>query len=129
MNKLDDDHFVLGSYNQVGVWSRKSKDCQVHKLDQGGIWAYREVGGYQVVVPDSNNVCLVKDGKVALDFGNSVKATYIKGHHNMGRNVFLTDSHLYFVCKKRHRLLHIDLQQAISQAAAGESHSKDQEIG
>ena len=71
----------------------------------------------------------MKDGRLLMDFGNSIKSTYIKGHHNMGRNILVTDSRLYFVTKKLHRLIQIDLKEAIGQANAGVVHNKDQETG
>lgn len=129
MRKVADDNYILGSYNQIGRWSRKTKECQIEGYGQGGIWAYKEVDGYQLIVPDSNNVCVAQEGQCLYQFGNGQKGTYIKGHHNMGRNVVFTEQYLYFVSKKGHRLIQIDIKDAIEKAKSGQNLGKDQEDG
>lgn len=129
MQKIDEDHYILGSYNQIGRWNRKTKEVKVEHCELGGIWGYKEVDGYQIVVPDSFNACVAKDGKSVYNFGNSIKGTYVKGHHNMGRNIHFSDKYLYFVTKKLHRLVQINIHEVIAKAQAGEVPAKDHEEG
>lgn len=35
----NEDKFVIGCYNHIAVWNRKTKDVQVHKREVGGKFA------------------------------------------------------------------------------------------
>jgi hypothetical protein len=47
----------------------------------------------------------------------------------MSRNVKFTDRCLYFITKKQHRLVQIDIQAVIAQIKAGEKHPEHHEEG
>ena len=49
--------------------------------------------------------------------------------HNMCRNVVFTDKYLYFVSKKHHRLVQIDLIAAFEKIQAGEECPSENEEG
>lgn len=79
VSKEPKDRVVIGCYNHIAVWDRKSKDLQLHKKDLGGIWAYREYDGYEVIVPDGTDAVIMRDGEVIWNLGHSLKVTYVKG--------------------------------------------------
>ena len=51
INKSDsDDKFVLGSYNQIALWDRKTKEVQPQKLEVGGnVGSRQEFGGTETM--------------------------------------------------------------------------------
>lgn len=74
-----ENKFVIGCYNHIAIWDRKSNDLQLHKRDVGGIWAYRDYDGYEVILPDGTDAVMMKDGEVVWNFGHALKVNYVKG--------------------------------------------------
>lgn len=49
--------------------------------------------------------------------------------HNMSRNVVFTDNYLYFITKKLHRLVQVDLQAVFDKVKSGEECPPENEEG
>ena len=47
----EDDKYVLGSYNNIALWNKKTKEAQIQKLDIGGkLWFIQVSGLIEIMV-------------------------------------------------------------------------------